>query len=250
LIISNMALGEMLSAVGGNILGSLVGHGTALARQRDAQDFSADQFARRYQITTEDMKKAGLNPMLAYSQGGGNAPTSSAASANSPEYGTSAINAKLQTQLNAAQVANIQEDTRVKAEQAALVRAQTAQASSSASMADANITKIGQEVQNLKEQFKNIPLEGNRLRAAVEQLAQQAGLFVQQGMTQTEVRAQLTALAQQLKSQTNLLDLDFKAAEQLGNIGREFGQLKPIVDVLMQLMQMGRPRGGGITINK
>jgi hypothetical protein len=243
-------LGPLIAA-GGELLSGFLGNRAADKRQDDAQAFSADQFARRYQITTEDMKAAGLNPMLAYSQGGGNAPTSSAASAQSfGSPGTAAVNAQLQTKMNSAQVANVEADTQNKNEQSALIRAQTAQAMSSANQADAAVTKIGQEVQNLKEQFKNIPLEGDRLRAAVNQLAQQAGLYVEQGMTQTEVRAQLTALAQQLKSQTNLLDLDIKAAEQLGNIGREFGQLKPIVDVLLQLMQMGRPRGGGITINK
>ena len=36
-----------------------------------ANKFTADQFARRYQITMADMRKAGLNPLLAYQQGGG-----------------------------------------------------------------------------------------------------------------------------------------------------------------------------------
>lgn len=39
-----------------------------------AQGFSAAQFASRYQTTVKDMQAAGLNPMLAYSQGGGFSP--------------------------------------------------------------------------------------------------------------------------------------------------------------------------------
>jgi hypothetical protein len=37
--------------------------------------FSASQFASRYQTTVSDLQKAGLNPMLAYGQGGGSPPT-------------------------------------------------------------------------------------------------------------------------------------------------------------------------------
>lgn len=38
-------------------------------------NWSAQQFASRYQTTVKDLQAAGLNPMLAYGQGGGNPPT-------------------------------------------------------------------------------------------------------------------------------------------------------------------------------
>lgn len=222
-------LGEILS-VGSMLANNLF----AGSRQEDAQDFSAQQFASRYQTTVKDLKSAGLSPMLAYGQGGGNAPTSSAASAaSSADIGSTHIQSKIAN----AQVANIEADTQNKLEQASLIRSQAAQAMSSANQADANVTKIGQEVMNLKEQFKNIPLEGQRLVALVDQLAQQAGLFVQQGMTQSEVRDQLRALISKLKSETKLLDLDVQAAESLDNVGRETGQLKPFFDIVRSLIK-------------
>jgi len=212
---------------------ALLGHELASQRQSNAQDFSADQFANRYQTTTADMKKAGLNPMLAYSQGGGSPPSSSAASANTPDVGASFI----QSKLNAAQVANIEADTQNKNEQSALIRAQTAQASSSASMADANITKIGQEVMNLKEQFKNIPLEGKRLEAMANQLAYSANLMLEQGISQDVIRSHLSTMIKKLKSETKLLDLDVKAAESTDNVGRETGQLKPFFDIISGILE-------------
>ena len=69
-------------AILGGLAGGLLNNFFAGSRQEDAQDFSAQQFSQRYQTTVKDMQAAGLNPMLAYSQGGGTAPTSSAASAS------------------------------------------------------------------------------------------------------------------------------------------------------------------------
>jgi len=62
------------SAVAGGLFSFIGGE-----RRNDAQAeqaaianaFSAQQFATRYQTTVKDMAAAGLNPMLAYSQGGG-----------------------------------------------------------------------------------------------------------------------------------------------------------------------------------
>jgi len=228
-------LGPLLS-----VGSTLLGHALAKDRQDDAQDFSAQQFATRYQTTVADMKMAGLNPMLAYGQGGGSPPSSSAASANTHDAGSSSVQERqvqMNEKMNSAQVANTEADTAVKLEQAALARAQTAQAMSSANQADAAVTKIGQEVMNLKEQFKNIPLEGVRLRALAEQLLHSGELMLQQGMTQQQVRDHYRAMIGKLKNETELLDLDLSAANSLDNIGREYNQLKPIIDLIRSFVR-------------
>ena len=234
------ALGSILGVSGGSLVApifsaasGILGMSNARSRQEDSQAFSASQFANRYQTTVEDMKKAGLNPMLAYSQGGGNAPTSSPISSPMPDVGASLTQSKIAS----AQIANIEADTVNKTAQSKLIEAQTVDHLASANQKDAGVTKIGQEVQNLKEQFKNIPLEGARLKAFAENLAHSSGLLIQQGMTQEQVRDHLRAMVSKLNSETELLDLDIDAAKSLDNIGREYRQLQPIVDLIRSFIR-------------
>lgn len=53
-----------------------------IARQQE--EFQAQQYATRYQTTTKDMMAAGLNPMLAYSQGPGSSPSGAAIAMQNP----------------------------------------------------------------------------------------------------------------------------------------------------------------------
>jgi hypothetical protein len=235
-------LGALLSTVGG----ALLGHGLAKDRQENAQDFSAQQFATRYQTTVQDMKSAGLNPMLAYSQGGGSPPSSSAASAQSVDTGQ----AYLQSKMNSAQVANIEADTANKQAQADLIQAQISQTTASANQSNAQVSLINANVDKVREEIKNIPTEGKRLYEAAKMLYEQSNLLAAQGKSEQFRQDVLRQTASKLISETDLLKLDIDAAKSLGNIGREFGQLKPVIDVLLQLISMGRPRGGGIVINK
>lgn len=68
-----------LGSAGLKAAGSWYDNRQAQKRQREAQDFSAQQYATRYQTATADMKKAGINPMLMTAQGPGSAPQASAA---------------------------------------------------------------------------------------------------------------------------------------------------------------------------
>jgi len=238
-------LGEMLS-LGGNLLNNWF----AGERQSDAQEFSAQQFASRYQTTTKDMKAAGLNPMLAYSQGGGNAPTSSAASsAGVPDMGQTMMQAKM----NAAQVANVQADTENKRVQSALIQAQTEHATASAGQANAQTGLINETVNKVVAETKNLGSEFHRINAAADQLTKQAQLLYKQGLNATEIGNNLRATLTQINAQTGLFNsqtaindfekqlraFDVDAAKSAGNLGREYGQfggtLKILLDVLKTL---------------
>lgn len=222
-------LGALLSTVGG----ALLGHGLAKDRQADAQDFSAQQFATRYQTTVQDMKAAGLNPMLAYSQGGGSPPSSSAASAQSVDTG----HAYLQSKMNSAQVANIEADTANKQAQADLIQAQIGQTTASASQSNAQVSLINANVDKVREEIKNIPTEGKRLYEAAKMLYEQANLLAAQGKSEQFRQDVLRQTASKLISETDLLKLDIDAAKSLDNIGREYKQLQPIVELIRSFIR-------------
>lgn len=59
------------AAIGGGLLGGSMSRSEA----SKLRDWQAQQYGQRYQVTMRDMKAAGLNPMLAYSQGPGSSPT-------------------------------------------------------------------------------------------------------------------------------------------------------------------------------
>lgn len=206
-----------------SLLGGLADNLFARNRQEDTQAFNAEQYAKRYQVQIEDMKKAGINPMLSVSQGAGAAPSSTSSSPGSNFT---------QAALQSAQIANINADTENKDAQRKLLEAQASQATASAGQATANIGQINATVNKINEEIKNIPTEGRRLEQLVYTLSEQANLAHQQQLSEVAKRQQMMTLIQKIKAETNLLDLDIEAAKSLDNIGRSSKQLEPIVNML------------------
>jgi len=216
----------MAAKVGGSFLDNMF----AKNRQEDAQAFSAQQYATRYQTQTEDMKKAGLNPMLSVSQGAGSSPQSSAATPGSNF--TSALD-KAQMEVLTSQArknnaeATITED--VGMDQAKATLNQTLQ---NTGLTAAQIQKVNAETENAIAQLQNIKDENLKIKRAAELLYQQANLASQQQLSETQKYDVLKAQAKLIVAQTGLANLDIQAANALDNLGRTSQQLKPIVDIL------------------
>jgi len=88
--------------------------------------WSAEQYAKRYQVMTQDMQAAGLNPMLAYSQNAGASPTAQQVQFQNPMGSAlEAYHKSNERDVMSAQVQNILADTKVKDETAKQIVAAT-----------------------------------------------------------------------------------------------------------------------------
>jgi len=223
------------------MLGAILDNLFAQNRQNDAQAFSAQQYATRYQTQTEDMKKAGINPMLSVSSGAGSQPTSTAASPGSNFT---------QSELNRAQIKNIEAQTELNSANAAKARVEAqvaerfghpqAEANLNQTMAQAGLTsqqigKVDQETRNVIAQIQNTKDENERIHATITFLKRQADMLNETTITEPVKRDLLRQQAQKVINETGLSALDLQAAKDFGNLGRETQQFKPLLDLLRGL---------------
>lgn len=231
------AVGDFLSGgvgtlvnAGASLIGGMQRNASAADQAQAANAFSAQQFASRYQTTVKDMQAAGLNPMLAYSQGAGGQPSGQQASVE--DVISPAVSKLQQTRVNSAQIANVNADTENKKAQADLIAAQAAQAWSSAGQATANTELIRRNTEKVVEEIKNVPLEGERLRRLAQMIYEQGNLMYQQQLTEAQRAEVQKATIANVIADTGLKHLDIKAAEALDNLGRTATQLKPVIEII------------------
>lgn len=189
------AIGDVLEPIG-SIIGPAIsgvsgylGQGQAnqqnLAIARETNAFNAsqaqgnrawmyDMSTTAYQRAVQDMRLAGLNPMLAYSQGGAPTPASGAASGvtatmlNKATAATSAAAA-------AATVQNQMADVDLKQSQAEVNRAtlpkiaqETARISAETGLTEAKVKKVADEIQALRAQANKDDLQALESRTRSE----------------------------------------------------------------------------------
>lgn len=233
-------------------VGSLIDASRAEDAQDEANAFNSSQAqASRdwqermsntaYQRRMDDLRAAGLNPMLAISQGG--AAVTGGASASFTPVQAGLINSS-----------------------AAMRQADTSafQAETSAKQVDANVKQIDELVIKTKQEVENLKTENQQRTALLDNIRQEYQNLVKQGLNLTEVGNQLRASVDKMNAEVKLIGNqtvteafrellvraqtadtnaaallkgnDLKAAEMLENSGAVGKALMPIAQILKMIL--------------
>jgi len=187
----------------------------AAQQQINANEFSREMSNTTYQRMVQDLNKAGLSPMLAYSKTG-SAPTGSSSS------GTSSIEAPKFG------------ETSLRESQAKLAQEQSEVAKTTAIVNAASADKLRAETMNINQDTENKRLYPGMNEAQIKELLERAG---QHGASSR----QLDALMDSIRQQINL----HKPAEQFKQENPNFAKyMSPVQESLRTIFEgLGLLRG-------
>lgn len=227
-----------LSDVGGSIAGSIFGsavqghYNSAAAAQQNA--WNVENYKHRYQWAMEDMRNAGLNPILAATNGiGGSIAGASAASIGMPDIagnissarGVSASSkqAKVAEHLSTSQIEKNIADAKSSAANAGLATANTANAGLQ--------NKILQNDADFKTKTLNqrVQFEFDRMKAEIDNLHKLGQMYDANSLNATASALRANSAAAFDNVQTELAGYERDFYKSLGDLGADAKVMGPAI---------------------
>lgn len=228
--------GSLIQA-GTSLIGGMLRNQSQADQVTQANQFSAQQFANRYQTTVKDMQAAGLNPMLAYQQGASGQPSGQQAVMQdvlSPAV--SAYQNSYQTELDRSRAQQAASSASLNERQERLVNATVEKTLQDINQSKAAETQLRAIVDNLYFTQRNLIREGENLEVQNKVLKESINQIISQTSLNDQLRSKAGFEKALTSVETELRQYDVEAARGAGNLGREFSQYKPILDLLTRIL--------------
>ncbi|QXP08256.1 MAG: DNA pilot protein [Arizlama microvirus] len=247
-------IGSTVLGLGSSLFGNFLNKNNAQdafensqSAARESAAFNAEQYAKRFQTSAADMRKAGLNPILAAGGGfsGGGAPTmSSAQSFQAAPVQDITSSAKNLSEMNRtitdekrllAETENVIEDTKKKSAETLNTIQDTLKKREETGLAKANERNAVQQLTNLQWEALKSAETVKLLKEQTLQAATQAGLNQAQKWQAIENEKKIKQETANLQKQYKLLEADVKRVQAIDDVyGNDAGALLTIMRETMR----------------
>lgn len=167
---------------GASLLGGYLANRSSAQSTRDQMDFQAEQSSTSYQRAMADMRAAGLNPMLAYSQGGASTPNG--ASYDAQNIVEPAVNSARSTMRLQEELKNMRAANAVSITQAALNQANTRKVNAETASLDPERKIRGVVGEGTHQMLNKVATQGNVILDSINSIIDGIPSFARQKWNQ------------------------------------------------------------------